>query len=76
MNVNYHQIGKRLRFWMASEPGVRECFNTAIFNLTIKIVENFTQENSKSFVFCFHFGGYRANRRAKLSAFISQLMQD
>lgn len=42
MNVNYHQIGKRLGFWMVNELCVRECFRMAIYNLTIKIVEKVT----------------------------------
>ena len=54
---------------------MRECLNSAANNLVIKIVEKVAQENSKGFVFCFHFGGYQAMRRAKGSAFISQLRQ-
>ena len=47
---------------------MRECLNSAANNLVIKIVEEVAQENSKGFVFCFHFGGYQAMRRAKGSA--------
>lgn len=64
MSDKYHQIGKR-----GSVSGclsglcVWEYFNREAYSLAIKIVEKVAQENSKGFVFCFHFGGYWAMRR-------------